>query len=114
MPVPRFDFVLKKGTKLFGRVLSLETGEAVPNAYIRIYEMRSPDDTMENRMTNERYARADNDGNYNVQLPPGWAHFRKTKSAIKMHTKINLRGKIPARNGVAKNNTDPYFHGKNA
>jgi hypothetical protein len=24
-----------------------------------------------------------------------WAHFRKTKSAIKMHTKINLRGKIP-------------------
>ena len=31
-----------------------------------------------------------------------WAHFRKTKSAIKMHTKINLRGHIPARNGVAK------------
>jgi hypothetical protein len=24
-----------------------------------------------------------------------WAHFRKTKSAIKMHTMINLRGKIP-------------------
>jgi len=24
-----------------------------------------------------------------------WAHFRKTKSAIKMHTKINLRGNIP-------------------
>jgi hypothetical protein len=24
-----------------------------------------------------------------------WAHFRKTKSAIKMHTKINLKGKIP-------------------
>jgi len=42
-----------------------------------------------------------------------WAHFRKTKSAIKMHTKINLRGKIPARNGVAKNNADPYFYGEN-
>ena len=25
-----------------------------------------------------------------------WAHFRKTKSAIKMHTMINLKGKIPA------------------
>jgi len=24
-----------------------------------------------------------------------WAHFRRTKSAIKMHTMINLRGKIP-------------------
>ena len=24
-----------------------------------------------------------------------WAHFRKTKSAIKMHTMINLKGKIP-------------------
>jgi len=24
-----------------------------------------------------------------------WAHFRKTKSAVKMHTMINLRGKIP-------------------
>jgi IS4 transposase len=24
-----------------------------------------------------------------------WAHFRKTKSAIKMHTMINLQGKIP-------------------
>jgi len=24
-----------------------------------------------------------------------WAHFRRTKSAIKMHTKINLRGNIP-------------------
>ena len=43
-----------------------------------------------------------------------WAHFRRTKSAIKMHTKINLRGKIPARNGVTKNNAYPYFHGKNA
>jgi hypothetical protein len=45
-----------------------------------------------------------------------WAHFRKTcitvlGHAIKMHTKINLRGKIPACNGVAKNNADPCFHG---
>ena len=24
-----------------------------------------------------------------------WAHFRKTKSAVKMHTMINLKGKIP-------------------
>ena len=24
-----------------------------------------------------------------------WAHFRKTKSAVKMHTMINLQGKIP-------------------
>ena len=30
---------------------------------------------MENRMTNERYARADNDGNYSVQLPPGLFRF---------------------------------------
>ena len=43
-----------------------------------------------------------------------WAHFRGTKSAIKMHTMINLKGKIPARNGVAKNNADPYFYGENA
>ena len=43
-----------------------------------------------------------------------WAHFRKTKSAIKMHTMINLKGKIPASNGVAKNNADPYFYGENA
>lgn len=34
-----------------------------------------------------------------------WAHFRRickrAKGAVKMHTMISLRGKIPARNGVA-------------
>ena len=56
---------------------------------------------------------------YSGQTTLSWAHFRKTSIsvlglAIKMHTMINLKGKTPARNGVAKNNAYPYFHGKNA
>jgi hypothetical protein len=43
-----------------------------------------------------------------------WAHFRQTKSAVKMYTKINLRGKIPALQQSCKNNPGPYFHGENA
>jgi len=76
-PVPRFDFVLKKGTKLSGRVTSPETGEPVPEAYIQIYEMTGPDDTLGNhfRGVSERYAHADKDGNYSVQLPPGLYRF---------------------------------------
>jgi hypothetical protein len=67
-PAPRFDFILKPGVKVSGKLPK-------PDVYLNVFEMGNSDDTIDNQ--NERLI--DNDlekGEYEALLPPGQYRFK--------------------------------------
>ncbi|MGL6194432.1 MAG: M56 family metallopeptidase [Thermoguttaceae bacterium] len=69
--LPTFDFVLKKGTKLSGKLISPQDQKPIPDGYLWISELKGAGELMPQTSFHERHIRADNNGNYSISLPPG-------------------------------------------
>ncbi len=67
---PKVDFVLEKGIKIYGRTLAGLNGDTPFSAVVNISEY-NPDSKAEHHKQITHAARADKNGNYEIQLMPG-------------------------------------------